>query len=108
MFSILVIRGCKSPFCSRPRFHRLPFPIARRARSLKRLQKLARRIRYIVHRTPKSSLVRFRRMSKSTELANKLQRRCVNLLFARRRLKVEERADVSAHLVLLQRLRVDR
>jgi len=100
----LTIGRSKSPFCPRARFDRLRSPIARWTRRLKRLQKPARRIRYIVHRTPIGGLVQFRRMGKSAELANKLQRRCANFFFGRRWLKIEERADVSAHLVLPQRL----
>jgi hypothetical protein len=47
-------------------------------------------------------------MGKSAELANELQCRCANFFLGRRGLKIEERLDISAHLVLLQRLRVDR
>jgi hypothetical protein len=105
MSSALTVCRRKSLSCPRSRFRHLRFPVARRARRLKRLQEPTRCIRYIVDRTYECSFVRFRRSGKSTQFANELQSGCANFFLSCWRLKIEECTDVSAHLVLLQRLR---
>ena len=61
-------------------------------------RKKPRRFRGFVDRAVEGRLVGARRLCKTAQLAHKLQRRRVNFILAGRRLEIEQRADITAHL----------
>src|SRR5262245_30578950 len=74
------------------------FPVTRRGGRHKRVDQPSRNSRDIIHRAVERHLVCLRRLRESRQLTDELNRRGANLLVSRRRIKVEERFDVSAHI----------
>src|SRR5262245_66176569 len=79
------------------RLHRLDFAIAWRTRGLKRRQQPARCLRHIIDGSIERGLVGLRGLREAAQLAHELECRGMNLVLGRRRLEVEQRANVASH-----------
>src|SRR5689334_5663016 len=88
------------------RLHGLDLAVARRRLRLERENELARHFRHVFDRPVESGLIGFRGAIEARELAHELQRRGADLVLTRRRLEIEQSADVPAHQRLLWRLMV--
>lgn len=82
---------------SRFRFQRFRLSITRRRVYDQRLEQMMRNVRNFIDRAIESFLVCFRRLGESAKLPNELKRRRANFILRRRRLKVMQRFDGSAH-----------
>ena len=58
---------------------------------------MLRGVRDFVYRAIKGVLIRVRRFRESGQLPNELKRRCANLVIRRRRCKIMQDLNVSAH-----------
>lgn len=86
---------------SRARLRGLNFTIPRRRIRNQRPKQFVCGLSHLIHRPIESDFVCFRRLSKPTQLTNKLQRRRSNLFFGCRWLEIVKRLDISTHAVLL-------
>jgi len=73
----------------------LDLPVARRRFRDEGVEKFLGNARVVVHGTLESGVIDFGRFVEATELAHELKRRCLDLLFRRRWLEIEERFDIS-------------
>src|SRR6202011_3596819 len=76
-------------------------PVRRGLPRLERSKQAARDVGDLVDRLIKRRLVDLRRMREAAELTHELQRGGADFLLGRRRLEIEQRADVAAHGRLL-------
>src|ERR1700722_2194598 len=79
------------------RLHRLHFAIARRARGGHGIEEAARRLGDVVDGLVEGRFIGLRRARKAAQLAHELQCGSADLVIRRRRLEIEQRANVSAH-----------
>src|SRR4029079_1141894 len=86
--------------------HGLDLAVARRRLRFEGEDKPARRFRHFLDGPVEGSFIGFRRTIEARELAHELHRRGADLVLARRRLEIEQSADVPAHQRLLWRLMV--
>src|SRR5262249_37150083 len=84
------------------RLHPPDLTILGRAGRFQRLEQTACRFRYFIDGAPEGRLVGARGVGESAQLAHELQCRGADLFFCRRRLEVEQRANIAAHRSLLQ------
>ena len=89
--------SAKACRCSRTGSLSLDLPVAGRRFRDERVEKLLGDARDVVHRALESSFMDSRRLVEATQLAHELKRRCLDLLFRRRRLEIEECFDISTH-----------
>jgi hypothetical protein len=90
---------------SRVRFHRFDYAIARRHGGYKRIEQMLRGVSHIIDRTIESCLVCLGRFSETAQLPDELERRSANFISRRRRLKIMQGLDVSAHEIIYRGLR---
>src|ERR1700693_2743694 len=79
-----------------PRLHRLDLAVARRARGGKIMQQATRHVGDLVDGALERRLVGFRGVREAGELAHELERRGADFLLGRRRIEIEQGADVAA------------
>src|ERR1041384_1534412 len=94
-------RRVKAFLCTRARLGRFNITIARRRICNQRIEQLPRSLCHLLNSPIEHFFVRLRRLCKTAQLPNELQRRRTNFLLRCGRFEVMKRFDISTHAVLL-------